>query len=483
MASAGRCAITCARPCLRGLGPEGLSRLRALNPAIRSPEQALVDRWLSEEDEKLACYDVEQLAVLSRVGTWFETTPGHLPGPASLTRLRGLATVREPLLMAPGFEFHGRKQELQALAAFAAKPPGDAPAVLVVFGIGGSGKSTLTARFLLQVLDGDDASNAIAYIDFDRPTVDVADGMTIMIELARQLAAQHPDVAAMDAIASRAEQAMVELAVGRGRAPGRAHAVRAAAAELAGDSGVALRAAGVTRVTVVFDTFEEAQYANADHQRQLEEQLAMLHASLPGLHTIVVSRARLQVRGASLLEVGDLDDEAARAFVVGCGIEDAALVDSALAVARGNPLSLKLVTSLLKKGGVASVGDLAAQRDALEQGLVQGQLYQRILRHIHQPQIQRLAHPGLVVRRVTPEIVREVLAVPCGLGDLDGRRRAPHLRAAGPRSLAGHAGARRRARAPPRRAPRDARPALPRPTRAGPRHPRARRAVLPRPGW
>ena len=46
--------------------------------------------------------------------------------------------------------------------------------------------------------------------------------------------------------------------------------------------------------------------------------------------------------------------------------------------------------------------------------LVQGVLYSRILGHIGDPAVVKVAYPGLAVRLVTVEVLREVLAEPCG---------------------------------------------------------------------
>jgi hypothetical protein len=47
---------------------------------------------------------------------------------------------------------------------------------------------------------------------------------------------------------------------------------------------------------------------------------------------------------------------------------------------------------------------------SLAETAVQGQLYQQILNHIPDPDLRQLAHPGLVVRRVTRDVIKEVLA-------------------------------------------------------------------------
>ena len=49
----------------------------------------------------------------------------------------------------------------------------------------------------------------------------------------------------------------------------------------------------------------------------------------------------------------------------------------------------------------------------LSEGQIQGYLYRRILNHIQDEEVRRLAYPGLVLRRVTPGIIQNVLAKPC----------------------------------------------------------------------
>jgi len=438
---------------LRGADTSELARLRARNPTTDSREQQRVDRWLAGPDAELAAYDCEALAILSRILTWFDPVPPHFPSIDRLDRLRALARVREPLLELAGRGIRGRTHELGQLHGFVAGTPGaGAPAILVVHGIGGVGKSTLTAQFLLDVLASGDPSHLVAYLDFDHPTLDVNDGLTLMFEILRQGATQLPEHACLRDLVRRASQATVDLSAGRGRAPGRALAVRASMAELAASCGQAFKAAGAAKLTLVLDTLEEPQYANPDHQRQLGEQLGIFHAHLPGLHTIVISRAPLALPGAQQLELTDLDDAAARQFLGDHGVRDEAVVRSALQAARGNPFSLKLATRALESSAaeppleVTDRGDGAARRPvgdhgvhddalvrtaepsnvdrhaALEHALVHGQLYQRILAHVHEAEIRQLAHPGLVVRRVTAPLLQHVLAEPCGLGMIDADR-------------------------------------------------------------
>jgi hypothetical protein len=47
--------------------------------------------------------------------------------------------------------------------------------------------------------------------------------------------------------------------------------------------------------------------------------------------------------------------------------------------------------------------------------LLQRQLYKRILSHVHDDKVRQLAHPGLVLRRITPDLILNVLAKPCDI--------------------------------------------------------------------
>ena len=84
-----------------------------------------------------------------------------------------------------------------------------------------------------------------------------------------------------------------------------------------------------------------------------------------------------------------------------------------------NPLTLRLAARALAGTDTAegSVDAVITQANALAKvsiELVQGFLYSRILGHIADPDVVKVAYPGLAVRRVTVEVLREVLAEPCG---------------------------------------------------------------------
>ena len=70
---------------------------------------------------------------------------------------------------------------------------------------------------------------------------------------------------------------------------------------------------------------------------------------------------------------------------------------------------------------VSLAGDPVSSK-GLNAEMRQAVLYERFLGHIADERVRELAHPGLVLRRVTPELVRSVLAGPCGLGAIDERQ-------------------------------------------------------------
>jgi cellulose synthase operon protein C len=405
---------------LRDLDGRALRRLRRRNRAIQGPQQQIVNRWLRGRDARLRRYELAELAVLERMMTWFEPPLPHLPPPQELEEIRGTIRFRQSLWVLAGVGFHGRRTALRRLLRFARRPWRRAsPAAMVIHGIGGVGKSTLAARLLLNRARSGDEGFALAYLDFDQPTLDIADGVTLLLEILRQAVEQRHDDDALELLLSRARATTTELASRWGSGAGRSLATRIAAQELALELGANLHDQGIERVVLVLDTFEEVQYAQADHRHQLQEQLDLLDATLPGLRTIIVSRARLELPGARYLVLGDLDHDAARALLRSRGVQDEETAEAILAVAGGNPLSLELSAALVQRSGRSDLGSLTGLDLALRQELIQGQLYQRFLQHVHDCDVQRLAHPGLVVRRLTPEIIREVLAEPCGLGPID----------------------------------------------------------------
>src|ERR1019366_7593902 len=104
---------------------------------------------------------------------------------------------------------------------------------------------------------------------------------------------------------------------------------------------------------------------------------------------------------------------------------DGELVDHIIRVVGRNPLNLRLAADLVVPPRAGQLNDLNSRRVLfvrVKTVPVQGWLYKRILDRIADPNVRALAHPGLVVRRLTADVIRYVLAGPCNVDVPDDAR-------------------------------------------------------------
>ena len=443
---------------LRGLdGPETARSHLAANigqfPDTASPERVALD-YLSGVPPQLATQSVDELTDTLQAVAWLSQVPGvpRLPDPADLHRLLQWARLLQPMQrLVPGHAFHGRSHELKLLRDYIALPPEPAEPPVVVHGIGGVGKSTLLAKFLLDALD--EAPFPFAFIDFGRPTLSVHEPATVIGEAARQLSVQYPAHRdAFEALAAECEAVAAEQRGERGQMDQlyRPSATRASSAreysrefhtraaehdaELADKvarlvAEAAAPAAGgpPPPLVVVTDSFEEAQYRGSPILGRMWVIWGALHKAYPRLRFVVSGRAPVG-HPASVLEpvavpLGDLDRQAAVAVLTSLGVPGGE-ADELYELVGGHPLSLRLAQRAAEHYGsvaalsedVGSVPTRRRQRDrAVEQELIQGTLYERILHHVAAPDLRRLVLAGLALRKITPELLREVLAEPAGV--------------------------------------------------------------------
>jgi len=318
---------------------------------------------------------------------------------------------------------------------------------LSIFGPGGVGKSTLVGRFALEHLRlRPEQRIPLAYLDFDRPDRDIADIGGLAAEIIRQVGAQRGGTA-YGGLLKRAES-LVQVHQEERRAEAQELAAAAgklavkplpasegatdlqqveAVAEIVGELLDVLALQNVPGpLVLILDSFEEVQYRNEARAQALWEVLRLTAGRRKELRTVISGRApvrSLTWNGvpATELEVGELDDPAAQAFLKARGFKDAAERRAIIRVVGRMPLSLVLVATLLssENGGVDSLQGVSGKRRlwfSASDEVIQGQLYERILGHIHNPRVRKLAHPGLVLRRVTPDLIEHVLNAPCNLG-------------------------------------------------------------------
>ncbi len=409
---------------------------------MESPLERTLWATLTNDLKPLHEQSRDELILTFEVAQWLRGIVPDTLDPEIVREALDRLWVLDPLQTLVGTHFRGRERELDRLREYVGVlPPGSRLRLLqrstrgllgrserpplVVIGRGGVGKSTLMAKFIVDhAAYVDDLSLAFAYVDFDRPGVHAAHPASILVEAGRQLAVQ---CAARDRVDWRQlyERSARQLAAEHEPAAGAAAVPEPglgpdAEARLVRDFAIQLERSFGESIPflLVLDTFEEVQYRSRTFVDVLWTFLDRLRDQIPTLRTVIAGRAPIEGRRTEELRLGMLDDEAARGFLEGHGVEadDARLIVSRLG---GNPLTLKLAAEVLRRE--STDGEMVSLRQrpeiviALDHRTAQVDLYRRILRHIHDEDVRKLAHPGLALRRITPNAIRWVLAEPCGL--------------------------------------------------------------------
>ena len=418
----------------------GIEAALQANERPSDPLQKALDEYLAGTRKAPAEQSLSELTVSYEVSNWltaagFDGIPATATVEAELDRKQFLQTFE---LIAGDRHFRGRGSELQSLRDYVGVlPPGSLLGLgrrllesvfsltekppLMIYGPGGVGKSTLVARFILEHARAAEHDRfPFIYIDFDRPEVDARYPLTLLIEAVTQLGLQYPD--AKERCGALAESWRMALASSRryetseGSAPTQGtltslveavHSLADLVASLAPDRPVVL----------VLDTLEEVQYVDGAKLEALWPALAQIQLAIPRIRMVLAGRSEIEGRPIKPLALTGLDPEAAEAYLLAHGFTDVKLAREVAGRLQGSPLSLKLAAELASHEGAFSASELRGGWFArFNSKLLQRHLYDRVLAHIHDQDVRKLAHPGLILRRITPEIILEVLAAPCGLG-------------------------------------------------------------------
>ncbi|MER8802304.1 hypothetical protein [Mesorhizobium sp. M0998] len=343
---------------------------------------------------------------------------------------------------------------------------------MIIWGIGGVGKTTLIAKFALEHAEAARSRYPFAYLDFDRATISARRPEVLLAEMCGQVGAQFPELTEqMRALQDRARALSVAMEGASERASPDATLVEELTRYLPeGSRDVAnfasllpllkdFRNAVDTHIAslesmfewerpflLILDTFEIVQYSDID-VRRVEDFVRVLTASKNGLGW---PRLRLIVSGrkkpskfldhlpgpSEEIGLGALDKPGCIQMLLAVTsdagkpirtTEAERLVEAMIAglgasKSRGlHPLTLKLLGSVFAsaKDSTGSavvdqlVGELTNNPDGnatLTKALIDGILVRRILGHVTDERVRALADPGLVVRRITPDVIREVMA-------------------------------------------------------------------------
>jgi cellulose synthase operon protein C len=401
----------------------------------------MLKMYVQGQPPTLEQQEPRQLAATLQIAVWFD---GQLPGLPSKTtvaaQLDWLELMR-PFTTLVGDHFGGREKELRRLREYVDALPsqsfsewftrglgrlsGPNESPLLIVGLGGMGKSTLLSKFILDHTRRENPHELpFVYMDFDRPGLSAQEPITLLIEMARQLGLQFAH--ARDAFNELCKAWREQL---RNTRSGRDS--RKAPLDDLRKQCVAIE---ITQrpFLLVLDTFEEVQSHSQAHVRELGRFFSELQSILPRLRVVIAGRARIDPNDfpTETLELGDLDLAAAQGYLQARGVSDARVAKAVASQVGGNPLTLRLAANLIEKEGTQDIGLTNFKTGffwvKLDSSEIQRILYGRILDHVHDPEVKLLAHPGLVLRRITPELIQQVMAEPCGI-IVDSSERAHEL--------------------------------------------------------
>jgi tetratricopeptide (TPR) repeat protein len=376
------------------------SILRATWKAIpvrpEGPEQWAIDQLLINGTlPAIDDLDIEQLRAIEAVSRWARSDHDQ-----ELHRRLRLRDFLVPLRAVATDRFIGREALLEQLAH---RPEG--ASTVLIYGFGGVGKSALCARHLLRSMELRDAR--IAYLNFDHSALDPMQATSLIQALAEQLAWQ------LDGDATTQAEKIGEAAGERLRTTGRELEVSSREAQVVGvwysDLLASLSSLTYERpVVIVIDTLEEVQRRPETARHRLMELLGIMGGTFHNAEVVMAGRAPFPEAPVEHIELRGLERNEAILLLQHLAGDRPGL-EQVVDVVGTSPLVLRLAAGILARSGDDDeLRDLELHRVGIE-----GALYRRLLEHIPDPAVRRLAHPGLTLRRVTPDLIRNVLARPC----------------------------------------------------------------------
>lgn len=411
-----------------------------------SPLQRMLDAFILGEGPTLEERDENELVASLDVWRWATEAVAlaHLVGEVSVTpgkdaiesRLALLDVTRAVRRLAEAGCL-GRDAALAQLHLYRRRDgrpaPGPPEPPMVVHGIGGVGKSTLVARFVLDLYEErlDPTTGLFAYLDLDRPTLADCTPATLLSDITAQVAAQ---VARHRRRLLRGTELKRRRERGAGlEAADAAWSFREQAHELVND----LREIADGAIVVVLDTYEQLQRNHPEQRGPVHDLFTFLAAELPNFRLIVSGRIPASMfvdpdRPDRVLHLTALDEAAAVELLRHFARTEAARTGRAIGpidddlgrqivdLVTGIPLTLRLAARVLVQQGADPITTLAIPDSVLthlRDEFVRGFLYQRILDHlaarggsVTTDDLVRVARASIVLRRVTIALVEKVLA-------------------------------------------------------------------------
>lgn len=306
--------------------------------------------------------------------------------------------------------FFGRRQELdRALKWLFETEPTSKVSTLHVSGLPGTGKSYLIER-IFQVARDHAAHPILIRLDFDRAALRALDPLGLFHEISRQVGEALPVQAA------RLRSAR-EGTIGQKGMQGTSTSDDLPR-RLMSDLGGVLAGAG-RPVALFLDTLEALRAEGDTHVLRLFENLDRLVREAGGLRIGVISAgraeamhpARKRLAGEPIMLKG-LEEKAAFALLEQREVAPAHW-EPVYKVTRGNPLGLVLAAKAVSDN--PDILDDLPQEQESERGAlaIEGYLYRAILSRVPD-HLRGYANEGLLVHRVNPQVLAEVVAPALG---------------------------------------------------------------------
>ena len=384
-------------------------------------------RWLSgvidlrPPDQVLLSQRIERERVLQPMRRLL--TNGFVGREPELAQLRSYVDVLSPKRMS---EYLNRLFK-HVRYLLEERPP------LFLFGPGGVGKSTLLAKFILEHADPSAPYPVpFIYLDFDRASLDPRHTHTLMTEALAQIQAQFPELVDREHIEEGLElESNTENAqVSKGAQFGRTERLVERLADLLDQ--IATR--NGQPVLFVLDTFEEAQVQGPSAVLNVWNLLSRLMRRVDRIRIVVAGRRALSSNHPHVpIEITSFDESTAIHFLEmktldlqngPIGQADAQAIFDLIKIRTETgrpgavPLSLALAARIVLREGLGTLRSTVQRRRlfaSITAEQQQGMLNTRVLQHLQNtdPELKKLVDPGLIVRRVTPQVIRWVLAAPC----------------------------------------------------------------------
>jgi hypothetical protein len=343
------------------------------------------------------------------VAGWWDRHRAKVPDVHTATLLADRLNLFAGLKAMAADHFVGRVDLLRQMREHAT---GADPVPFAVHGIGGIGKSALIARHVVWAIDDiNGLGGYAAVLDFDDPTLNPVHQLDVVHRIIGVIGRQ-----ATGPVRRRLDR-LVQVAVDAGdttRYRGQTSS-RAVGASVAGvleellDDLVRF----VDRpLLVVFDTVEQVQRRGSSAAVLFTELVEVLTRFGSRIRVVVAGRAEIPGLPARSHALVGLDRTEAVKLLTRLCVRpiDIRTADAVIDALGTSPLTVRLAARLLSDAE-SEPGDLLALDLHAER--VNAELYWRVLAHIRDEQVRRLAHPGLVLRRITPEIIAQVLSRPC----------------------------------------------------------------------